>query len=521
MTKTFTDLLGLENNVYTANKVKANVVPKQSTNAFINAQNNKTYTENGALTNESTLSGIVDWFFHGAALRHENNEKRIIGLFLAAFNEDPTKALRTLFYIRDIRGGQGERRVFRVCLKYLADNQKDWVIKNLDLIAEYGRYDDYLVLLETKCKEEVIDFLGTQLEKDLQHHFNKEVTNISLLAKWMPSENASSKTTKKYAKILLMSGKFGAAKAYRKALSLLRKDLDIVETKLCNKEYSNIDYSKLPSYAALKYREAFKRNDLERYNQYLEDVKAGKKEIKANTLYPYDLIRPYSSQLDGWGSRPRINIDPTVEAQWEALPDYVPEINGLVVNDTSGSMCGLPMDISVSLAVYIAERNKSEVWKNYVIPFSSHAEWKEVKGNTLAEKIASVFTGDCSNTNLQAVFDLILERAKSANVPQEDMPKFLLIISDMEFDCCDYSYTTNLERIKQKYKEAGYDLPTLVFWNVNSRNNQTPATINDQGVILLSGASPAVMKIALEGGKNMLEVIDGIINGVRYERIQY
>ena len=520
MTKTFTDILGLENNVYVANKVKANSIPKQSTNVFINVQNNKTYTENGALTNKSTLSGIVDWFFHGAALRHEQNEKRIIGLFLAAFNEDPTKALRTLFYIRDIRGGQGERRVFRTVMKYLADNQKDWVIRNLDLIAEYGRYDDYLVLLETNCKEETTEFLGKQLEKDLQHHFNNELTSISLLAKWMPSENASSQLTKKYAKILLSSGKFGAAKAYRKALSLLRKDLDIVETKLCNKEYDKIDYSKLPSYAALKYREAFRRNDENRYAQYLEDVKAGKKEIKASTLYPYDLIRKYSTQLSGWGDA-RVNVDPTVEAQWEALPDYVPEINGLVVNDTSGSMEGLPMAVSVSLAVYIAERNKSEVWKNYVIPFSSHAEWKEVKGNTLAEKIASVYTGDCTNTNLQSVFDLILERAKSASVPQDDMPKFLLIISDMEFDCCSSNYTTNLERIKQKYKDAGYDLPTLVFWNVDSRNNQTPATINDQGVILLSGASPAVMKIALEGGKNMVEVIYKIIDGERYARIQY
>lgn len=520
MTKTFTDILSLKNNVYIANKVKANVVPVQSTNAFINAQNNKTYTENGALTNKSALSGIVDWFFHGAALRHEQNEKRIIGLFLAAFNEDPTKALRTLFYIRDVRGGQGERRVFRIVMRYLADNQKDWVIKNLDLIAEYGRYDDYLVLLETSCKEEVIEFLGKQLEKDLQHHFNNELTSISLLAKWMPSENASSQLTKKYAKILLSSGKFGAAKAYRKALSLLRKDLDIVETKLCNKEYSSIDYSKLPSYAALKYREAFRRNDENRYVQYLEDVKAGKKEIKVSTLYPYDLIRKYSTQLGGWGSA-HVNVDPTVEAQWEALPDYVPEINGLVVNDTSGSMEGLPMDVSISLAVYIAERNKSEVWKNYVIPFSSHAEWKEVKGNTLAEKVASVYTGDCSNTDLQAVFDLILERAKSANVPQEDMPKFLLVISDMEFDDCNYGYTTNLERIKQRYTESGYDLPTLVFWNVDSRNNQTPATINDKGVILLSGASPAVMKIALEGGKDMMKVITDIINRDRYAKIQF
>ena len=519
MTKTFTDILGIENNVYTANKIKPVKIDPISTNSFINAQNNKTYTENGALTNKSTLSGIVDWFFHGAALRRETNEDRILKLFEGALVEDKTAALRTLFYIRDVRGGQGERRVFRICLKYLANTEKNWLVKNLNLIAEYGRYDDYLVLLDTNCKEEVVDYLGTQLEKDLQHHFNSELTSISLLAKWMPSENASSPITKKYAKLLLSTGKFGAAKSYRKALSLLRKDLEIVETKLCNKEYTAIDYSKLPSYAALKYREAFKRNDKERYEKYLEDVKNGKAEIKAKTLYPYDLIRNYSSQL-GW-SRRNIEIDPTIEAQWEALPDYVPEINGLVVNDTSGSMEGLPMDVSLSLALYIAERNKSEVWKNYVIPFSSRAEWKHVEGNTLAAKLASIFTGDCTNTNLQAVFDLILQRAKAANVKQEDMPQFLLVISDMEFDCCGDTYTTNLEMIKKRYADAGYTLPTLVFWNVESRNNQTPATINDQGVVLLSGASPAAMKVALEGGQNMQEVINKIINAERYLKICY
>ena len=196
MTKTFTDILGIQNNIYTASKVKPVAIDPVSTNSFINAQNNKTYTENGALTNKSTLNGIMDWFFHGAALRQETNENRILKLFEGALVEDKTTALRTLFYIRDVRGGQGERRVFRICLKYLANTEKDWLIKNLDLIAEYGRYDDYLVLLDTNCKDEVVDYLGTQLEKDLQHHFNNELTSISLLAKWMPSENASSPLTK-------------------------------------------------------------------------------------------------------------------------------------------------------------------------------------------------------------------------------------------------------------------------------------------------------------------------------------
>lgn len=521
MAKTFTDVLGFENNVYSTKKFKATPLVNSSKNSFINAISNKTSTENGALTNISTQSAIADWFYHAAAMRKEANKNRILNLFVNAFNADKTQALRILFYVRDIRGGQGERNVFRTCLEYLGNAEKDWVIKNLNLIAEYGRYDDYLVLLKTSCKDEVINFIGEQLEKDLVHHVKGELTSISLLAKWMPSENASSKDTKTYAKILLNTGKFGAASSYRKALTLLRKDLEIVENKLRVKEYSEIDYSKLPSYAALKYRKAFSRNDAERYCQYIQDTKAGKvvngKKVKINTatLYPYDLVKKYSNGY--YISGP---IDETVEAQWRALPAYVPEINGIVVNDTSGSMTGLPMQVSLSLAVYIAEHNKSEVWKNYVIPFSSQAHFMQVKGETLLDKIKSVHTGDCSNTNLQSVFDLILDRAKASNVPDSDMPKTLLIISDMEFNPVMNNFT-NHEVIKKKYAKAGYTLPKMVWWNVDSRNNQTPITVNDKGNILLSGCSPAVMKVALGGDYDVMEAILKVIEQERYAIINY
>lgn len=519
---TYIDVLGLDKNYTEIKPVRT------KTNSFIKAQTNKTFTENGALTNTSSLSKIVDWFFHGAALR-KAEEKRILDLFTDAFKENPTSALRILFYIRDIRGGQGERRTFRICLQWLGNHEAKWLSKNLSLIFEYGRWDDYFVLFDTKLANTVIDFIGSQLEKDLKHHVNNEINNLSLLAKWMPSEASVKYETKKCYNTLIKTGKFGTKRNYRKAISILRKDLDIVERKLSAKEYSNIDYEKLPSYAMLKYSKpcvhngtegSFLRNDKKRFSEYLDKVNKGETKINAKTLYPYDLAREYTDNFYWNHSYKKSELNATVEAQWKALPDYVPEINGLVVCDTSGSMDGLPMAVAMSLAVYIAERNKSEVWKNYVIPFSHSAKFMEVSGETLLEKLLSIYTGDCSNTNLQAVFDLILNRAKAANVLAEDMPKQLLIISDMEFDSASFGYT-NYEKIKRRYEESGYALPKLVWWNVDSRNTQTPVTIDDKNNLLLSGSSPSCLRIALSGEFDIVETINKIIEQERYSCINY
>ena len=495
-------------------------------NAFIDTMNNTTYTENGAITNKSTLDANLDWFFHGAAMRSAEAE-RIINLFSKAFHEDPEKALKTLFYIRDCRGGQGERRVFRKCIGAMANTEEtqNWLRDNLSLIDNYGRFDDYLCLLDTQLEVPVAQYLLNQLLDD-KNNAEQESIFISQCAKWMPSLTSSAES-KRIAKhfIKLVRQNFASdftEEKYRKLISYLRKQLKIVEHNLTNKDYESIDYSKIPSYASLKYRKAFNRNDKVKYLLYLADVANGKSKINAKTLYPYDLVKKY---YDKWGEFNTEIIDPTVEAQWKALPDYVPEINGIVVNDTSGSMTGLPMDVSVSLAVYIAERNKSEVWKNYIIPFSSRAEWKEVKGDTLLDKLKSVYTGDCSNTDLQAVFDLILGRAIEKHIPKDDMPKVLLIITDMEFDASEVWNsnwsTTNFEAITKKYQEAGYERPNLVWWNVDSRNTQTPITKDDNGNILLSGCSPAMLTVALSGKFNPIDAMNRIIEQPRYDQVTW
>ena len=219
----------------------------------------------------------------------------------------------------------------------------------------------------------------------------------------------------------------------------------------------------------------------------------------------------------------------TADTMWKNLPDYVENLQGLVVADTSGSMCGRPMEVSVSLAMYIAERNKNEAWKDYFISFSERPMFHKITGNTLAQRAKSVQLGDIANTNIQAVFDLILARALGADglkrVPQEDMPKILLIISDMEFDSCargnDGRHFTNFEMIQKKYRQAGYEMPTLVFWNVNSRNTQTPVTINDKGVVLISGCSPVVLKYALGSYTSVLEMVYNVTNSERYNSIVF
>ena len=479
-------------------------------NRFMKAMGdgNMTYTENGALTHKSSNSAIVDFFFHGAALRTEKDEHRIINLFADAFKEDPTTALRILFYIRDIRGGQGERRTFRIILRNLAFEQSDWLIKNLKFIPEYGRWDDLFILKDSPVESHMIMFIKQQFMTDMDNCFNDNP--ISLLAKWMPSENTSSKETRTLATYIRINLGY-TSRTYRKNLSMLRKAIDVVECKLSAKQVDQINYAHVPSNASLKYKKAFMKHDEERYKAYLDSVNKGETKINAATLYPYDLVHKAMYEYDN-----------TVEALWKNLPDYVEDLCGLVVADTSGSMYGRPMEVSISLAMYIAERNKNEAWKDYFISFSRVPKFHKVQGKTLIERMKSVELGHIENTDLQAVFNMILTRAKHHHVPQEDMPKILLIVSDMEFDtACRNNTLTNFENIRHKYQFAGYEMPTVVFWNVNSRNTQSPITIDERGAVLIGGCSPVVLKYALGQTTTPMQMVLNVTESDRYKNIVF
>jgi hypothetical protein len=493
-------------------------------NIFTKLLENLTYTENDALTYVSSGSAIVDFFFHGPALRKDMDGGLACLLFERAYAQDKHIALKTLFYIRDVRGGQGERQTFRHILKYLAGIDADWHKRknsagkeNLALIPEYGRWDDLWILLSTELKDSVVDLVRRQLDADKKSTEEQNYHNISLLAKWLPSENASSASTKELSKVIIKA--LGITpKQYRKTLAFLRGAIDIVEKKLSVGEYSEIDYEKLPSLAVLKYRKAFARKDGERYKTYISQLAKGEKKINTAALYPYDLLRaymPHGYLEDG------IETDETVEQAWKNLPDYVPDISGLVVADTSGSMQGLPIIISISLAIYIAERNKNETWKDYFISFSKRPKFHKIEGDTLIRKADSVGLGNAENTDLQAVFNLVLDRAVKNNVPKEEMPNILLIISDMQFDQC-VDNAANFEKIKERYKKNNLPMPKLVFWNVDSRQMQIPVTLHESGVLLLSGSNPICLKLAFQAsGEGIEGTIIKIVDSKRYEAIEY
>ena len=470
-------------------------------------QTSYTLTENGALTHSTTLKAVLDLFAMGGAIR-TREKSEVEKLFIAAFSEDKALALKCLFYLRDIRGGQGERQTFRTIMKYMAEYHPDQIMHLLHLIPTYGRYDDLYV------------FVGTPLQENALNHL-KNATTVGHVAydplafKWLKSCNTSSRESCKIGSITRKH--FGMdAKTYRKFLTAGRaKVAGLVEIPMSRREFGKINYEQVPSKAGLKYRKAFSKRDAERYVAYLESVKKGDKKINAGTLYPSDLVHKARN-----GDR-----SATVEALWKALPDYVQkEQNALVMADVSGSMTlaygqsTQPMDVSVALALYFAERNKGP-FKDHYLTFTSHPKIQKVQGNNLFEKLSFIEKSDVGyDTNLQAAFDLILTTGMSQRIPQEEMPRTIYVISDMEFNSGQVVGITNHELIKAKYMAAGYKMPQLVYWNVSSRQNNVPVKYDEHGVCLVSGYSPTLFRQVMEN-KNPVQLMLEVLNAERYKPI--
>lgn len=449
----------------------------------IKSTDNVTFTENNAKTLKSTLNAVLDLFSRGAAMR-TSSEDEVVKLFATALAEDRELALKCLFYIRDIRAGQGERRFFRVCMRWLANSETKQVVDNLELFSEFGRWDDLLCLLGTKAEKNTLALIKNQLMKDIKSK------KPSLLARHLPSENASSKETIRDAKIVREFMGMDSKK-YRKTLSKLRKALNVVECLMCSGEWGSINYERVPSRASMIYRKAFGRNDTERYVAYLGSVEKGEAKINSGVLYPYDIV---TKIINGQG-------DQTLEAQWKALPNYfegAENQNSLCICDVSGSMAGLPLAVSISLGLYAAEHNVGP-FKDHFITFSAVPTLQKVVGNTLQDRVNFLSRAAWDmNTDLQAVFDLVLSSAVKHKVPKVEMPSLLFIISDMEFDqCCSKNKKSNFEAIAAKYRAAKYKMPTLCFWNVNARNQQSPVKYDERGCFLISGCSSTTFKNAL------------------------
>ncbi len=494
-------------------------------NKLVQSLKDLTHTENMSLTYSTSGSEVLNLFATGGALR-TRSAKGIISIFEKAFKENIRLSLRCLFYLRDIRGGQGERRTFREILRWLSENHPDYVKKNLENVFEFGRWDDLFIIEGTPVWPQVLKTIREQLDEDIGNL--RKGKSISLLAKWLPSINASSKKSRKLALRLAYALGINPAK-YRKTLSALRKKMDVVERKLSSQDWSDINYETVPSKASMNYRNAFERHDEKRYQEYIADVYSGKKKINASTLFPYEIVEKvlygkhndslysmYENMVNGKGEN-----SATLEVLWKNQPDYLKgnRHNGLVVADVSGSMSGRPMATSIAMAMYFAERTEGE-FKNSFITFSNEPEFIRIEGNTLFEKVQFISTAPWGmNTNLQAVFDMILKRGRMYNVPQEDMPDTIYIISDMEFDQAT-RHQTNYEAISELYEQMGYQKPILVFWNVNARHNHFPVQMNEEGVVLVSGSSPSAFEMLLSGEiETPYEHMQKVLLQERYDRV--
>ena len=499
---------------------------------MLDGANNISVTENGAVGYRTTGRSLLDLNFAVASLRNAS-VKEIADRFTQAFFEDKVTAMKWLFFARDVRGGLGERRLFRAAMVPMAKKFPEYVTPVLSLVPEYGRWDDLWCLLDTPVGDKVIELVARQLHDDL--HNNVEQKPISLLAKWMPRRKSSSKESRHYARILC-EGLNMTERTYRHTLSGLSRYLVVVEQQMSKNDWDGIDYQRVPSRANLIYNKAFLRHDEERRREFLSRVENGEAKINAGTLFPHDIVNKY---------RQSHGVDATLEALWQNLPDTVQGCgNTMVVMDDSGSMewvmlpgsSARPLEVANALAIYFAERSSGQ-FKDQYMSFSDRPQLLDISsGKNLYERLQIVHACHAgANTNVEAVFDLILETAVSKHMNQNDLPANILILSDMEFDACAscgapsrdrWSYNTQrpnarlFDEINRRYQQAGYKMPRLVFWNVASRSGTIPVRENDMGVALVSGFSVNIAQMVMSGKLDPYECLLETLNTERYQPIE-
>jgi hypothetical protein len=462
-------------------------------------------TENGMATNSTSLNACVDLFFNIGAMRGQDKQ-RLIATFSKAFIEDPKRAMKLLFWARDVRGGAGERQVFKDIIVYLAENHDLALKPNLHLIPEYGRWDDLLVLTGTYLEKEAFTLISDAI-----------IAENGLCAKWMPRKGAVAEKLRNFTGM--------SPKQYRKSLVGLT---NVVETKMCAKEWDSIEFGKLPSVASARYQKAFGKNAYESYSAYIQSLVKGEAKINAGSVYPYDVTK----SLNHGNST-------VANEQWKALPNYMEGANDMIlpVVDVSGSMSTPAggsknvtcMDVAISLGLYISERNEGP-FKDAFITFSSNPQLQVLSGS-LKDRYAQMASADWGmSTNLEATFKLILNQATKHKLSQDEMPNKILILSDMEFNAATNSrggwYSreektewnpTAQQMIEKMYVDAGYKMPQIVYWNIQSRNGGVPVAFDTQGTALVSGFSPAIMTSLLGGDiQSPQQIMDKTILSERY-----
>jgi hypothetical protein len=449
---------------------------------FANAvTNQEARTTNNMKARKSTANPIVDLFYKIGASRG----KDITGDFTAAFVENKELTLRIAQWVRDVREGAGERQIFRDVLKHLEKTDREAASLLIRKVPELGRWDDLLVFTDAELKVQAFNLIKQALNE-----------GNGLAAKWMPRQGAIAAELRKFMEM--------SPKQYRKTLVGLT---NVVETKMCARDWDAIDFSKLPSLASARYRTAFHKNS-EKFKEYVAKLASGDKTVKVNAgaVYPYDVLK--SVIMQGWGAKTLSQTDRDfIVAQWDALPNFVGDANILPLVDVSGSMSCLAggprskssvrcIDVAISLGLYLADKNKG-AFKDVFCTFSGTPELLQLKGNVIQKAEQMEKSTWTMNTDVIAAFKKVLDVAKKGNVSDQEMPRVLLILSDMQFDQCARFDDSAMESIKRNFEAAGYTVPKVVFWNINASDN-VPVKHNANGVALVSGFSPTIVRNVLQ-----------------------
>lgn len=493
-------------------------------------QTNYAVTENGAVAHKSTLSKVYDMFALGGAYRNRTDEDCIL-LFKNALEEDETLALKCLFYLRDVRGGQGERRFFRVCFNWLAKNYPAAAKRNLHNLAEYGRYDDLYCVVNTPIEKDMFELIATQIKEDIASLKAGEKVSVSLLAKWLKSENASSKETKELGnKTRIALGL--THKAYRELLSALRERIRIVERLMSENRWLEIEFDKIPSKAGLKYRNAFAHRDVIAA-QYKAFMASKTTKVNSSANFPYDIVREVTKHLSPyyWQDNYEFSEEErnALDKYWTNQKDYLQgkPCNMIGVIDTSGSMTGAsgnnvaPIDVAISLGMYAAERLGGP-FKNHFITFASQPQLIEIEGIDFVDKVKRIYDKHLvDNTDLRAAFNLIKNIALTPGVRREDVPNKLVVVSDMEIDGGSYwrnetMRKTEMESIREEWAAAGLEMPELVYWNVNARQN---LILDSDAATYVSGCSPVIFE-SIISGKSGWDLCYDKLMSERYEQVK-
>ena len=467
-------------------------------NAFVSAINAPTVpnttTTNGMPAFTKAGNALVDLFYNIGSSR--NNPDAAVRQFISAFVEDRLLATKIAFWARDIRGGAGEREVFRKILAYLSKTNPDVVRKNLHLVPEFGRWDDLFVIeKDTVARKEAMEMFAVAIQN-----------GNGLACKWAPRKGADA--------VELRNTLGMTPKQYRKTIV---NGSNTVEQLMCAKDWSNIEFDKLPSVASARYQKAFGRNAQERYAAYINSLQKGEVKINAGAVYPYDIVKSMN-----YGNR-AVAIE-----QWKALPNYMGDAKILAMVDVSGSMCcpaGRKMgtvtclEVALSLGLYCADK-LTGAFKDTFLTFSGSPELLHLKGD-IGQKMDQMARSKWGmNTDMPKAFAHILNHAVRNKVPQEDMPDTVVILSDMQFDSCVNYGGSAMNTIRKQYEAAGYSVPNVVFWNINASYGNSPVTVNDQGVALVSGFSPALFKQILAAKDfSPLAIMMDVIGQDRYARV--